>query len=473
MLRQRPIIVLLGATASGKTKLSIELAKRFNGEIISTDSMQVYKGLDITTAKATQLERATVKHHMLDVCDLNTRNSTIIHYRNEALPILERLLNQSKLPILVGGTNYYIESLLWDSLIGGDRPTEHMTSEEIWKHFSSDPYDPSNPQQLFDILKEIDPIYVQDPARQQNSRKIRDALEVYIKTGQTLTQLYAKQKLTPGSSDLGGPLRFQHVIGFWLNCEFNELDKRIDRRIDSMIAEGMLPEVRYLYNCLKADGIDTERGIMQTIGFKEYLPYLEKYDDTSYDKEITEFICSRGGLSGQKKIIIKNRTYEALKLLEECLDNQRIQTKRYSRDQIRWIKNRFLLDNGRLVPPIYELNTTNATVDAWVETIFGKAEHIIQSYIDDSHCTFQPIQRLQRKEQPTFTCDVCNRRFIGEQSFDHHMQSSSHRKQLKIQRKLDKREKKLAERREKSSFYAFFDSFRAIARKISTFLRLN
>lgn len=473
MLRQKPIIVLLGATASGKTKLSIELAKRFNGEIISTDSMQVYKGLDITTAKATPHERATIKHHMLDVCDIHTRFSTIIHYRNEALPILERLLNNSKTPVLVGGTNYYIESLLWDSLIGGKEPTDHMTSEEIWKHFSNEAYDPSNPQKLYEIFKKIDPIYAQNPCRQQNSRKIRDALEIYIKTGQTFTELYAKQKVLPGSSEFGGPLRFQHVIGFWLNCEVKELHKRIDHRIDSMIAEGMLAEVRYLYNCLKVDGIDAERGIMQAIGFKEYLPYLNKYDDSSYDKEITEFICSRGGLSGQKKFIIKNRIWQALKLLEECLDKQREQTKRYSRDQLSWIRNRFLSDNGRLVPPIYELNTTNAAEDIWMEKIFGKAEHIIQSYIDNSQCNFQPIERLQRKEPQTFTCDVCNRPFLGEDLFKRHMQSRSHSKQLKMQQKLDKRNKKLAERRQKSRFYRFFDSFREFSRKIVTFLQIK
>lgn len=473
MLRQRPIIVLLGATASGKTKLSIELAKRFDGEIISADSMQVYKGLDITTAKATQHERATIKHHMLDVCDINIRNSTVTKYRNEALPILEGLINDSKMPVIVGGTNYYIESLLWNTLIdGNDYNPDQMSCEEVWKHFSNDVYDPSNPQQLFDILLKIDPIYAQNPYHKRDFRKIRNALEIYIKTGQTLTQLYAKQKLAPGSSNYGGPLRFPHVIGFWLTCEFNELDKRIDRRIDSMIADGMLPEVRHLYNCLKADGIDAERGIMQAIGFKEYLPYLEKYDDSSYDKEITEFICSRGGLSGQKKFIIKNRIWEALKLLEECLDDQRVQTKRYSRDQIQWINNRFLLDNGRLVPPIYELNTTNATENIWMEKIFGTTEHIIQSYIDGSHCHFQPIERLQRKERPTYTCDVCNRPFLGEHLFNSHLQSSSHRKQLKTQRKLDKRNKKIAERRQ-TAFYGLFDSFRAFSHKIVTFLRLN
>lgn len=120
MLRRTPLVVILGSTATGKTKLSIELANRFNGEIISADSMQIYKGLDISTAKATAAERSMAAHHMLDVCDIKTKSFTVVDFRDAALPKVHQLLNDDKKPIIVGGTTYYIETLLWKVLISSD-----------------------------------------------------------------------------------------------------------------------------------------------------------------------------------------------------------------------------------------------------------------------------------------------------------------------------------------------------------------
>ncbi|KAK4301246.1 hypothetical protein Pmani_026599 [Petrolisthes manimaculis] len=111
-----PVVVVLGATGTGKSKLALEIATRFKGEIISADSMQVYKGLDIITNKVTPEEQAQVPHHLLDFVDPLSRYS-VIDFRDAALPIVQRLLDQGTLPVIVGGTNYYIESLLWEVLI--------------------------------------------------------------------------------------------------------------------------------------------------------------------------------------------------------------------------------------------------------------------------------------------------------------------------------------------------------------------
>lgn len=473
MLRQRPIIVLLGATATGKTRLSLELAQRFNGQIISADSMQVYKELDITTAKATPAERAAVPHHMLNVCDIGTRDFTVIDYRNRALPIVERLLADHTMPIIVGGTNYYIESLLWHVLLA-ERGKRAMSGDEITRALGADPYDPANPRQLYDLLVGIDAELAKG-LHLNDDRRIRNALETYITTGRTKSEHFARQRSLPGSSDLGGPLRFRHVLGFWLRSDLSALDARIDRRIDSMVARGMLPEIRRCYDAVKADGIDTERGIMQTIGFKEFLPYLTKYDDRDgFDAEITALIRGRGGgLSGQKRFVVKSRISEGLKELERCLDVQRDQTKRYSRDQIQWIRNRFLADNGRCVPPIYELDTTNVD-GVWERTIFSKAEHIIQSYMDGAECEHRPMDRIRAKEEITFECAVCQRQFVGDYTFERHMKSQTHKKQLKLQTKQKKREEKLKKRRSAdglASFRAVWSRFVLISKKIASFLR--
>ncbi|XP_021367781.1 tRNA dimethylallyltransferase, mitochondrial-like, partial [Mizuhopecten yessoensis] len=112
-----PVVVVLGSTGTGKSKLALQLGKIFNGEIISADSMQVYKGLDISTNKVTTEELRQCPHHMIDFLSPLTRNYTVTDYRDATLPIIDRLLNQGKLPIIVGGTSYYIESLLWNFII--------------------------------------------------------------------------------------------------------------------------------------------------------------------------------------------------------------------------------------------------------------------------------------------------------------------------------------------------------------------
>lgn len=446
MLRRTPIVVILGSTATGKTKLSIELAKRFNGEIISADSMQIYKGLDISTAKATAPERSQAVHHMLDVCDMKTKTFTVVDFRDLALPKVDELLHDNKIPIIVGGTTYYIETLLWEVLMSSNERADETHSpnykslsiEKILQRFNVT----DSPTILHDLLTKVDPAMAQG-LHSNNVRKIRRALEVYIETGRPMSELLAEQQAQEGGSYLGGPLRFEHLILLWIKCDTKVLNARIDKRIDSMISDGMLFEIRQCYNLLKNDGIDSTKGAMQAIGFKEFLPYLEKYPDDSYDTEITEFILKHGGLSGQKKFIVKNRISDALKLLENCLDELRLHTKQYSRKQMKWIRNRMVSTKGRTVPPIYVLDSTEAETN-WHTDVYSKAENVIQSYIDNIE-TY--VSAAEKTEHPTANlnmhvthfCDVCNRRFVGDFDYNVHITSNIHRKTLEKQRKLARR----------------------------------
>lgn len=450
MLRRTPIVVILGSTATGKTKLSIELAKRFNGEIISADSMQIYKGLDISTAKATTDERSKAVHHMLDVCDIKTKTYTVVDFRDSALPTINKLLSEHKKPIIVGGTTYYIETLLWKVLISSNERSEEagntadlnynaISAEEIVQKLNANDVNPDDPLEMHRLLSKIDPTTAQS-LHPNNVRKVRRALEVYIQNGRPMSEVLAEQKSQRGSSYLGGPMRFEHVILLWIKSDQVKLNARIDRRIDSMINDGMLFEIRECYNALQKDGIDATRGMMQAIGFKEFLPYLEQYTDESYDTEITEFIRMHGGLTGQKKFIVKNRISNALKLLEDCLDDLRLHTKQYSKKQIKWVRNRLVSPKDRFVPPVYELDSTNAETN-WHEDVFSKAEHIIQSYIDNVKSSVKPAEKRKHPANHlnmhvTHLCDVCNRRFVGDLDYNIHLNSQIHRKSLDKKRKL-------------------------------------
>lgn len=446
MLRRTPIVVILGSTATGKTKLSIELAKRFNGEIISADSMQVYKGLDISTAKATAPERSQAVHHMLDVCDMKTKSFTVVDFRDVALPKIGQLLHENKSPIIVGGTTYYIETLLWDVLISTTERAEpqltnyrSISTQEILQRFNVDESTRDSPTVLHDLLTKVDPAMAQS-LHSNNVRKIRRALEVYIDTGRPMSEWLAEQQAQMGGSYLGGPLRFDHIVLLWIKCDRNVLHARIDKRIDSMIDDGMLFEIRQCYNLLRNDGIDSTRGVMQAIGFKEFLPYLDQYPDESFDTEITAFIRQNGGLSGQKKFIIKNRISDALQLLENCLDELRLHTKQYSRKQIKWIRNRMVSTKGRTVPPIYELDGTHAETN-WHTDVYSKAENVIQSYIDNVETYVSAAEKMGHPTanlnmHVTHFCDVCSRRFVGDFDYNVHINSNIHRKRAEAQRKL-------------------------------------
>ena len=129
-VRRLPLVVILGSTGTGKSKLAIEIGKRLGGEIISADSMQVYKGLDIITNKVTAEEQSQCPHHMIDFVS-PLKEFSVVDFRNMALPLIEDIKSRGKIPIVVGGTNYYIESVLWDILIDEDRNDNSSSGEEL------------------------------------------------------------------------------------------------------------------------------------------------------------------------------------------------------------------------------------------------------------------------------------------------------------------------------------------------------
>lgn len=250
------IAAIVGATASGKTSLSIALAKKFNGEIVSFDSMQIYKGMDIGTAKPTEEERAGVPHHMIDVCDPYKKFSCT-DYAEMALSCINDIISRGKLPILCGGTGLYLDSLLRGTRDDGAE-SDPAFREEM-QHFA----DVNGADALHTRLAEIDP-EAAEAIHPNNIRRVIRALEVYHTTGITKTRL---DELSREKEDAFDCL----TIG--LGYENRDiLYERIDRRVDEMIKNGLLDEAKELYE----KGYlapDTTAG--QAIGYKELLPYLE------------------------------------------------------------------------------------------------------------------------------------------------------------------------------------------------------
>lgn len=244
------VIVVAGPTATGKTRLGIELARRCGGEIVSADSMQVYRGMDIGTAKATPAERAEAVHHMLDVADPR-EDYSVSRYVREAFAVCDRLLAAGKTPIIVGGTGLYI-----DSLLAGREFSGRQEGDEALRRELSEDYDRLGGEAMRERLREFDPERAAK-LHPGDKRRIVRAIEVYRLTGKTISQHDAETRALPPRY---ASLRF--VLSY---AERAHLYARIDARVDEMLRAGLFAEVEGLL----AAGLSPACTAMQAIGYKE------------------------------------------------------------------------------------------------------------------------------------------------------------------------------------------------------------
>lgn len=256
--RDRKVIFLVGPTAVGKTDLSIALAKALDTEIISCDSVQIYKSLNIGSAKPTVEEMAGVKHHLLDFVDPKVPYS-VSEYREDALNIIDRLLEAGKVPIVTGGTGLYMNALIYDMDFGSS------DSDEAYRAELEKLAEAEGGDHLYERLKAIDP-EAAERIHPNNIRRVIRALEVNHITGQNMGDFSKDPVLTD---------RFIPVL-IGLKRQRMKLYGRINKRVDIMLEQGLIDEVKKL----KSTGLDDSFQSMQGIGYKEVLGYLEgRYDE--------------------------------------------------------------------------------------------------------------------------------------------------------------------------------------------------
>ncbi|MDE6504553.1 MAG: tRNA (adenosine(37)-N6)-dimethylallyltransferase MiaA [Clostridia bacterium] len=241
----KKVLVICGATASGKTKLAVDCALKLNTEIISADSQLVYKGLDIGTAKPTQDEMRGVKHHLIDIVNPN-EGFSVSDYERQASPIVERLLSENKVPVICGGTGFYINSLLFDFSYGKVAANVEIREKyaEYLKTYGK--------EALYKKLEECDLATAQKLHINDTKRIIR-ALEIFEISGKKKSE--QNDGLNP---------KYQYVA-IALNYPREQLNRRIDLRVDEMFEKGLINEVSRLLEC----GIDEKYQSMQAIGYKE------------------------------------------------------------------------------------------------------------------------------------------------------------------------------------------------------------
>lgn len=278
-----PCVAIFGPTASGKSSLAIEVAKHFGGAIISADSMQIYRRFDIGTAKPTKEEMLLVPHRMIDVCEPDTLFS-VYDYQRMAKQAIYDVVSSNMLPILTGGTGLYFDAMFYNTDFG-----EFETNPRIREKLS-DRYEEIGGQALLDELSAIDPEAASSLHAKDKKRIIR-ALEVFYSTGSTLSSFRKSSHKTP--SDIS----FIKIHLVYRDRQV--LYDRINKRVDEMLANGLIEETDYLLQ----SGYLSDHTSSQAIGYKELLPYFQKSAS-----------------------------------LEECIARLKQKTRNYAKRQITWFR---------------------------------------------------------------------------------------------------------------------------------------
>ncbi|KAJ3182211.1 hypothetical protein HDU85_003253 [Gaertneriomyces sp. JEL0708] len=472
----KPVLVVVGTTGVGKSQLGVELAKAVDGEVINCDSMQVYNGLDIATNKITEKEKAGVRHHLMDFVD-PAHEYSVTDFERDALKTIDQIHSRNRIPILVGGTNYYIQSLLWKQQIiaaASDCEPAMAENRQVIEEDIAHPSIANSPLatqiaeclrgdnnaltessdsptidvRMFEILQKVDPAMAQR-WHPRDLRKVRRSLQIFYTSGKRHSEWLAEQKETEEQE--GNQLRFPTCV-FWLYAEPNALYPRLDARVDDMVNAGLLQELYQMRHKVLAGQVlgtrpggdtmitpDYTRGILQTIGFKEFHAYLA----SGAESEAAEG------------------------LLNESLEVMKRATRQYAKRQVTWIKNK-LAHKCISAAPMFDdkpmrfflLDATN--LNGWAETVKEPAVDIAQKFLaaqyealPDPHTLSETATRMlpcltgrSAEEWKKYECELCvdrqtgqKRVFNGKLEWDVHLRSRGHKKTVQYMHTSIKRGK--------------------------------
>lgn len=248
------IIVIVGPTAVGKTYVSVELAKKLGTEIISADSMQIYKGMDVGTAKIKDEEKQGIVHHMIDLISPD-ENYSVSNFKTEAEKNIDYIISRGKIPVIVGGSGLYVNSLIYDLDFSNAKSNDRLRDYYTYYHQEH------GEDALYEKLKKIDPESA-EKIHKNNVKRVIRALEVYDLTGKKFSQM---------NTDIRKKSSKYDFILIGLSMDRKTLYERINQRVDKMIDDGLVEEVKSLLD----KGFEKKLISMQAIGYKEIIEFLE------------------------------------------------------------------------------------------------------------------------------------------------------------------------------------------------------
>lgn len=434
-----PLICIIGPTGTGKSQLSVSIAQHFNGEIINADAMQMYAGLPIITNKIPVHEQHGVPHHMLGFIGLEEKPWTVRRFVDRARRVIEDVRGRGKVPIVVGGTGYYVHGLVvvGDSLLeGGEGKGEvRDVSEEAGENEVKEWGETRTGEgmeilqapveEMYDKLMEVDP----EMARSwhpKDKRRIQRSLEIWLKTRKRASDYYREQRDKGGTEEGLSGLQYDTLM-LWLDAEDDVLKERLNKRVDSMVADGLFEEALELYeaeNEYERQGmeIDKGKGIWVSIGYKELERWAKAH---AADPEANQ---------------------KDSKLALECIEAVKAGTRQYAKRQNRYIRLRLAnaLKQAGELDKLFLIDSTDVT--RWKETVEPQARELVSAFIEGrslpkastlsalARSTFDTVG-AERSARTIHRCEVCDKTLMSEGEWHRHMASRSHKNVVQSQRK--------------------------------------
>lgn len=414
----------------------MDLATKYNGEIINGDAMQMYDGLPIITNKITVEEQNGIPHHLLGIVGLEDDPWTVAIFKKRAGKVIRDIRERGKLPIVVGGTHYYTQSLLFtDSLVEEPAPEQGETEDQI----SRDELNRMYPilarptEEIFEKLKEVDPVMA-DRWHPNDRRRIQRSMEIFLTTGKQASKIYEEQRMrklekleiTGNDSIEEPPLSLlSSTIIFWVHAKHDVLNRRLDERVEKMVANGLIDEVSHLDAFLQTQtaagvAIDRTSAIWVSIGFKEFEPYLTAKQDST------------------KSI------FDTEAALINAVERTKIATRQYARRQIKWIRIKLLaaLSGASSLNSLYLLNGSD--LSKWSESVSNPALDVLGRFLAGEELPSPAEMSPEAKDLLTpkqdydlsdrtdlwvhHECEFCHVTIVIEDQWQRHLKSRRHRK---------------------------------------------
>ncbi|RKP27883.1 IPP transferase-domain-containing protein [Syncephalis pseudoplumigaleata] len=423
------VVAVIGNTGVGKSQLAVAIAKAIRGQVINTDSLQVYRGFDVLTNKMSPEEQQQVPHHLMSFVDPKSAEYRVGQFEQDAHRTIASIQAQQQVPVLVGGTHYYLQSLLWDQFLVNEPPLPAETEE------AGNAMDSEETSVLYARLQQVDPMMAQR-WHANDRRKIIRSLQVMMTT--SLADRLRQCIWISGHVRLliDNGYRYSVCI-IWVHADPEHLCPRLDARVDEMVKKGLLDEIAELRRMARdaAGGVDYERGVAQGIGFKEFAPYFDALElGTASDEEL-----------------------ERLQLA--CTEQMKAATRRYAKRQTSWIRNKLL--PAALCSKGEEKSASIYVLDAndlgqWDEQVCERGVTIAQAAVPAR----APVRRRRRRscapplltrrtcrdgyntaleKWKKHTCPICVQRdgkpvvLSGEAEWQVHVKSRRHRRQIKYE----------------------------------------
>jgi tRNA dimethylallyltransferase len=396
-------------------ELAVELATRFKGEIINADAMQMYKGLPIITNKISLPEQRSIPHHLLGHIDLDQETWVVGDFKRAAKTLIREIRSRGRLPIVVGGTQYYTDGLLFeDVLLGAEEHAQHSILEQ-------------STEVMLAKLREVDPVMA-EKWHPNDRRKIQRSLQIYLNTGRQASEVYAEQKtrkVEPSGVEGGDQSPWETLL-FWVYSRPEVLKERVTKRVDKMLDRNLLGETDEMYHYLqqkRAEGqdIDLHKGIWQSIGFKQFEPYHRLLDTSPDDVEM------------------------AAKLKAQGLDEMKGATRRYSKYQTRWISYKLIPrlqeEHDDALDHLFVVDSTD--LSKWSESVVAPASAVTEKFLSgeplpkptelsgtarDVIAAGRDAEASSRSTPCQKTCEICHTTSVSEETWQMHIQSRRHRR---------------------------------------------